>query len=917
MPFSTDKSIEVAQNLGVLEVRDESVSLDLNVKALNFIGAAVTASESSGVVDVTIASGDAVVFGAKYVFNTSTSSPPSSGELRINNADPTLATEIYVHETDRNTADASGLLDFLTLNSVLGLIDESDPTAYHFYELTSQIDNGGDRTYSVSYLYGTGTLAGNITLGASVRGPQGIQGPAGTNGADGVSGFGIRYLFNSNTASPPASGEVRLNNATLSSVTELYISESDRNSSNVETVLAEIIDGSTVMFIDETDVTSYAFYLVNTQSDNVNFRQYNVTHLGSNGTLDGNLVFAFAKVGPAGAAGAGTDLAVANINASTLDITSSSGQDTTIPAAVATTSAGLLTGADKAKLDGVATGAEVNRSIEDEGVAVTDREILDFQGSGVTVTDDAGNSKTVITIPGGGGGSAIEIENDGTSLTTDATKINFVPSASGITITSPSTGEIEVNFSNIVAGSGGGSGGANYTILGEENISAAGTTSIQFSTISQDYDELLIVGQAKSSGAGEAQSLLIYFNGDTTNSNYHHQSLSVNNTNASASESAAPRIGIVPGSGAVTDSTGDCWIKLANYSSTTELKRAVGHTTAFRTTSSVQQVERTVYRKTNVSAITQIDLQIDGGDEFAIGTNLKLVGVNYASSSGGGSSQLEASSTNLEQQVMKFPTSDGTKMLVYGTINPSSNPHTITWDEAFANTDYTFTANVAAASSSNSDRSVFEIARTTSTLELRITVNSGSSTAPFNYIAFGDASVATADLGGGSGSLQLIERIEVTTADQTSYTFSNIPQTYTHLRIEAITRNEVANVGANIDIAFNGDTNDSNYRFTQDDRTSTSESYSTNDARDIIACTGSQSPANSFAFNEIRIPFYTKTNILKTAIGKSTAYRLSTQFQVTEKVVSTKTATAAITSITLSTNANYSVGTEFELWGIV
>ena len=54
-----------------------------------------------------------------------------------------------------------------------------------------------------------------------------------------------------------------------------------------------------------------------------------------------------------------TDLSIANRNASTLDIASSTGTDATVPAAT-TTEAGLQTAADKTKLDGVETGAEVN-----------------------------------------------------------------------------------------------------------------------------------------------------------------------------------------------------------------------------------------------------------------------------------------------------------------------------------------------------------------------------------------------------------------------------------------------------------------------------------------------------------------------------------------------------------------------------
>lgn len=54
----------------------------------------------------------------------------------------------------------------------------------------------------------------------------------------------------------------------------------------------------------------------------------------------------------------------------------------------------------------ILTDAELGHAIQDEGVAITQRPILNFAGAGVTVTDDAG-TKTLVTIPGGGGATSI------------------------------------------------------------------------------------------------------------------------------------------------------------------------------------------------------------------------------------------------------------------------------------------------------------------------------------------------------------------------------------------------------------------------------------------------------------------------------------------------------------------------------
>ena len=54
-----------------------------------------------------------------------------------------------------------------------------------------------------------------------------------------------------------------------------------------------------------------------------------------------------------------TNLSVGTITATTLDVNSDTGTNATLPQAIATTAAGLLSGADKAKLDGIESGADI------------------------------------------------------------------------------------------------------------------------------------------------------------------------------------------------------------------------------------------------------------------------------------------------------------------------------------------------------------------------------------------------------------------------------------------------------------------------------------------------------------------------------------------------------------------------------
>lgn len=69
--------------------------------------------------------------------------------------------------------------------------------------------------------------------------------------------------------------------------------------------------------------------------------------------------------------------------------------------------------------------------IQDEGTPLASRTYLNFVGAGVTVTDDAGNDQTDITISAGGG-SGHTIQDEGTPLAARS-NLNFV--GTGVTVT--------------------------------------------------------------------------------------------------------------------------------------------------------------------------------------------------------------------------------------------------------------------------------------------------------------------------------------------------------------------------------------------------------------------------------------------------------------------------------------------------
>lgn len=223
-------------------------------------------------------------FGLRYTFNASTSAGASSGQLRLNNAASASTTQLFVSETDRNGVGVASLLGTIANNSRLLITREADTTAYAYYTLTSQTDNGSDRTLAVTHLASNGTLSGDLTLSWS------------TTGATGP-GFGFKYTFSSTTTASPTTGQLRLNNAASASATQLFAHETDRNSKGIASLLNLITAGTGIFIVSEADPSLYAYYTATSSTDNGSDRTIGITHVASNGTLTGSVTLAIAGGG--------------------------------------------------------------------------------------------------------------------------------------------------------------------------------------------------------------------------------------------------------------------------------------------------------------------------------------------------------------------------------------------------------------------------------------------------------------------------------------------------------------------------------------------------------------------------------------------------------------------------------------------
>lgn len=155
----------------------------------------------------------------KFQYNDSTSTPPSSGEVRFDNASPALSTYMYIADTDYEGKTREAWWDqpwkpgdYITMYNqndldeffMWKILDLSDETGYTKYALALESSSGGSFS-DEDYIFLTP-----------------IKGESTSNTID-----KLRYRFSTTTSTPPNTSTIRYNNATQASATHIYVNYND------------------------------------------------------------------------------------------------------------------------------------------------------------------------------------------------------------------------------------------------------------------------------------------------------------------------------------------------------------------------------------------------------------------------------------------------------------------------------------------------------------------------------------------------------------------------------------------------------------------------------------------------------------------------------------------------------------------
>lgn len=190
------------------------------------------------------------------------------------------------------------------------------------------IDTTADAIYGpkAAGAWGSGTSLIGPTGATGATGPAGSTGATGAAGAAGATGASgpvpIDYTWDTGTtAADPGSGKIRANNATLSSATALYISETDRLGNGLAALIQSWDDSTSttkgvLQIIDlVTPANRVYFNVTGTVSDGGYYDTITVSHRSGATSLTAvNVALMFFATGDKGADGAGAGDVIAASN---------------------------------------------------------------------------------------------------------------------------------------------------------------------------------------------------------------------------------------------------------------------------------------------------------------------------------------------------------------------------------------------------------------------------------------------------------------------------------------------------------------------------------------------------------------------------------------------------------------------------
>lgn len=133
---------------------------------------------------------------------------------------------------------------------------------------------------------------GTYSIVANIKGPTGTTGTTGATGSDGgdgqYGGYSTKYFFDTSTGSGPAFGDIRFNNTTYTSVTTIYVHETNYDGTNVSNFLSTFEVNGYIRIFVEYDSSKFWLGKITALVDSGTYRTITVDYILHHGTIPEN-----------------------------------------------------------------------------------------------------------------------------------------------------------------------------------------------------------------------------------------------------------------------------------------------------------------------------------------------------------------------------------------------------------------------------------------------------------------------------------------------------------------------------------------------------------------------------------------------------------------------------------------------------
>lgn len=223
----------------------------------------------------------------------------------------------------------------------------------------------------------------------------------------------------------------------------------------------------------------------------------------------------------------------------------------------------------------------------------------------------------------------VDISDDTDSAEGSSKRISAANLLSSVVLPADAAGYLENDGSGVLSwstpagGGGGGSGVVAPKVLIEEiTLTTAG--EFDFDNIPQGYRRLRVLGNVTSDVSAAVDNLNVYFNTDTTDSNYHAQLLYSTNGISGDDEYTAPKVAIISGTTATITST-DVDMRLEGYTNSIG-KQMSSEYSYLREAARVTTGRGTIANSSVTDAITRLRIRTDNHPTDGLTGTLTLYG---------------------------------------------------------------------------------------------------------------------------------------------------------------------------------------------------------------------------------------------------------------------------------------------------